>query len=453
MTEETRIGAEQVALGEVAGATGIPIEFGNWWSRLGGGFVTPAMFWAPDRVDSSPRSEHVPFLFWLVDALRPFALVELIEAPSATYLAACQAVSRLRLPARCYAISGRHAKRDELTAHHDSRYAQFSQLLKVPADQLFERFEDGTVDLVSIDAMEPGALARHYRAWLPKLSKRAVVLIHGIDDPSVESEALELWHVLAEKYPHFEFVHGAGLGVLGVGEDLPPALQHLFSLDAVAPRALEVREMFARLGGGIGLQAALTDVQRRLHAAFDSDQVAKLESALSAAKDALASARVDHVKTLKRLRKVEESIWWRITKPPRRLIKNHRWAIYNMRQWAMCAYWIATLRFARMKKQMRPYRHARLVLKSGLMHEGWYLRQYPDVAAVGIPPALHYVLYGGFEGRDPSPMFSSQAYLDAYPDVRTVKTNPLVHYMQKGRYENRAIAPSTAKPPVSNGKR
>jgi hypothetical protein len=181
--------------------------------------------------------------------------------------------------------------------------------------------------------------------------------------------------------------------------------------------------------------------------------VAKLDTALGAAKDALAAARVDHVKTLKRLRKVEESFWWRITKPPRRLVKNHRWAFYNMRQWAMCAYWIATFRFARMKKQMRPYRHARLVLKSGLMHEAWYLRQYPDVAAVGIPPSLHYVLYGGFEGRDPSPMFSSQAYLDAYPDVRAVKTCPLVHYMQKGRYENRAISPSTAKPPLAAAKR
>ncbi|HEV8392361.1 MAG TPA: class I SAM-dependent methyltransferase [Dongiaceae bacterium] len=453
MTEETRIGAEQVALGEVAGATGIPIEFGNWWSRLGGGFVTPAMFWAPDRVDSSPRCEHVPFLFWLVDALRPFTLVELTEAPAAPYLAYCQAVSRLRLPTRCYAISGRSTKRDELAGYHDERYAQFSQLLQVRAEKVCERFEDGTVDLLSIDATESGAFARHYESWLPKLSKRAVILVYGIDDPSTDNSALELWNALKDRHRHFEFVQGAGLGVLGVGNDLPPALQHLFSLDAIAPRALEVREMFARLGGSVGLQAELTDIRRRLHAALDSDQVAKLDSALSAAKDALAAARVDHVKTLKRLRKVEESFWWRITKPPRRLVKNHRWAFYNMRQWAMCAYWIATLRFARMKKQMRPYRHARLVLKSGLMHEAWYLRQYPDVAAVGIPPSLHYVLYGGFEGRDPSPMFSSQAYLDAYPDVRSMKTNPLVHYMQKGRYENRTISPSTAKPPLAAPKR
>jgi hypothetical protein len=97
---------------------------------------------------------------------------------------------------------------------------------------------------------------------------------------------------------------------------------------------------------------------------------------------------------------------------------------------------------------MRPYHQARLVLKSGLMHEAWYLRQYPDVAAVGVPPALHYVLYGGFEGRDPSPLFSSQAYLAAYPDVMAAKTNPLVHYLLRGRYENRAIAPSALRSPA-----
>lgn len=459
MTEETRIGAEQIALGEVAGATGFPIEFGSWWSRLGGGFVTPSMFWAPERVDRTPRSEHVPFAFWLVDALRPFTLAELTEAPAAPYLAYCQAVVRLRLPTRCYAISGggsgetRNPTAEEFASYHDARYAQFSQLLHMPAEHALERFEDGAVDLLSIDATESGAFARLYHAWLPKLSKRAVVLVHGIADPATENSALELWSALSDKYAHFEFVQGAGLGVLGVGDDLPPALRHLFSLDAIAPRALEVREMFARLGGSVGLQSELAEIQRQLQVALDSDQVAKLDAALTAAKDALAAARVDHVKTLKRLRRVEESFWWRITKPPRRLVKNHRWAFYKLRQWAMCAYWIAILRLGRMKKQMRPYRHARLVLKSGLMHEAWYLRQYPDVAAVGIPPALHYVLYGGFEGRDPSPMFSSQAYLQAYPDVMAAKTNPLVHYLQKGRYENRAIHPSTAlpRPPTVKG--
>ena len=61
MTEEKRIGAEQMALNEVTGSTGAPVELGSWWSRLGGGFVTPSMFWAPERVDGAARTEYVPF--------------------------------------------------------------------------------------------------------------------------------------------------------------------------------------------------------------------------------------------------------------------------------------------------------------------------------------------------------------------------------------------------------
>ena len=145
------------------------------------------------------------------------------------------------------------------------------------AEQQVDRFDDGAIDLLSIDATQSAAFADQLDAWLPKLSPRAVILVYGIDDPSTNNSALELWTTLSERYRHFEFVQGAGLGVLGVGKDLPPALQHLFSLDAIAPRALEVREMFARLGGGAGLQAELGDLRRRLNAALDSDQVAKLE--------------------------------------------------------------------------------------------------------------------------------------------------------------------------------
>lgn len=456
MSEEARIGTGALPLESTASGS---FAVGDWWSRLGGGFVTPSMFWIAEWVEASPRSEHVPFAFWLVDALRPFGIVDLSDRPGALLAAYCQAVARLQLPTRCHAISprgiGLKGEGEEFAAHHDTRYGQFSQLVAQSPERILAHFDEGSIDLLGIDLLgigpggEGAPPAGRYHAWLPKLSKRAIVLVHGIDDPAADSEARQFWESLADRYPHFEFLHGSGLGILGVGSDLPPALRQLFALDGLAPRSLDVREMFARLGHGLRMQAELAELQHQLQNASDSDQLAKLELALSAARDALATARVDHVKTLKRLRKVEESFWWRITKPLRRLVKNHRWTFYNIRQWTMCAFWAATLKFGRMKKQMRPYRHARLVLKSGLMHEAWYLRQYPDVAAVGVPPALHYVLFGGFENRDPSPMFSSQAYLSANPDVMAVKTNPLVHYLLKGRYENRAIQPSTARPPVS----
>ena len=52
---------------------------------------------------------------------------------------------------------------------------------------------------------------------------------------AADSGAREFWDTLADKYPHFEFRQGVGLGVLGIGMDLAPALHHLFSLDGVHP--------------------------------------------------------------------------------------------------------------------------------------------------------------------------------------------------------------------------
>ena len=64
-----------------------------------------------------------------------------------------------------------------------------------------------------------------------------------------------------------------------------------------------------------------------------------------------------------------------------------------------------------------------------------YLDAYPDVKAAGIDPALHYLLYGGPEGRNPSPFFSAQEYLDRNPDIAAAGLNPLLHYELHGHGE------------------
>ena len=58
----------------------------------------------PDQYAESARIEHAPFGFWLVDALRPRTIVELGAHHGFSYFVFCQAVLRLQLRARCFAI-------------------------------------------------------------------------------------------------------------------------------------------------------------------------------------------------------------------------------------------------------------------------------------------------------------------------------------------------------------
>lgn len=80
-----------------------------------------------------------------------------------------------------------------------------------------------------------------------------------------------------------------------------------------------------------------------------------------------------------------------------------------------------------------------LVNTSGFFDETLYLANNPDVAKTKMDPCKHYLLYGGFEGRDPGQNFRSGWYLDVNPDVKKAGINPLLHYLKYGKNEGRSI--------------
>ena len=86
-----------------------------------------------------------------------------------------------------------------------------------------------------------------------------------------------------------------------------------------------------------------------------------------------------------------------------------------------------------------------LIRNSKLFNKAWYLARNPDVAQAKVDPWLHYLLYGGFEGRDPGPNFSSSWYLSTYADVKH-SVNPLVHYQRYGLREGRLTRPAILDP-------
>ena len=81
------------------------------------------------------------------------------------------------------------------------------------------------------------------------------------------------------------------------------------------------------------------------------------------------------------------------------------------------------------------------VRESGLIHSTWYCETYPDVAMLGLHPAVHYMRYGAAMGRNPGKTFHTRNYLRAYPDVARTGMNPLLHYVLHGVKENRRKSP------------
>ncbi|NYS26202.1 glycosyltransferase family 2 protein, partial [Rhodobacteraceae bacterium 2376] len=83
---------------------------------------------------------------------------------------------------------------------------------------------------------------------------------------------------------------------------------------------------------------------------------------------------------------------------------------------------------------------------SDQFHRKWYMARNPEVAALGMSPAEHYLKYGAFLGRDPGKFFDTRFYLDTHPEAAQSGLNPLVHYELIGRWRNlprRAPRPDT----------
>lgn len=214
---------------------------------------------------SSPRRtvpflswrQHVPFAMLLVDVLKPRALVELGVHYGDSYCAFCQAVAELRLETSCYGVDtwkgDPHASfygsevLADLAAHHDPLYGVFSALIQSTFDEAVRHFPDGAIDILHIDGYHTYKAVKHdFETWLPKVSPRGVILLHDINEKQRDFGAWRVWDEVKVRYPHFEFLHCHGLGLVAVGEKPPEELSWLFEADD--EKATAIRNFFFCLG-------------------------------------------------------------------------------------------------------------------------------------------------------------------------------------------------------------
>ena len=251
----------------------------------------PIMTLHPERIDiSSAWIGHLPFAFWIIDAVAPDNLVELGTHGGVSYCAFCQAIKHLELPTRAHAIdtwdgdshTGDYPSETyiELKEYHDQRYAAFSDLVRTTFDNAVGKFADGSIDLLHIDGLHTfDAVSHDFETWLPKLSDRAVVLFHDINVYERDFGVQEFWREISAQYPSFAFEHGHGLGVLCVGTSQSKAMEWLTKLTSAQER--QVREKFnsmslplhreARQASDItGLRTELSRIDEQRHEAVQT---------------------------------------------------------------------------------------------------------------------------------------------------------------------------------------
>ena len=79
---------------------------------------------------------------------------------------------------------------------------------------------------------------------------------------------------------------------------------------------------------------------------------------------------------------------------------------------------------------------------SDLFDAEQYLALYPDVSALGLRAAAHYLRIGAKLLRNPGDGFDTAYYLASNADVARSGLNPLLHYLAHGRSEGRPCRPS-----------
>jgi hypothetical protein len=134
---------------------------------------------------------HIPFAFWITEAVKPAIFVELGTHSGNSYFAFCQSVAMNRLPTQCYAVDTwegddhtgfyDNSVFEDVNSYNNKHYPTFSHLLRMTFEQALTHFNDRSIDLLHIDGRHTyDAVKRDFETWLPKISQRGVVLFHDI---------------------------------------------------------------------------------------------------------------------------------------------------------------------------------------------------------------------------------------------------------------------------------
>ena len=454
----------------------------------------PIVFQMPKRLLPPPSwTMHTPYAMWLIDVLRPRTFVELGAFKGTSYCAFCQAIKELQLDTKCFAVDtwqgDPHSNFyggdvfEDLSQYHDENYAEFSKMVRKDFDSALPDFKDGSIDLLHIDGFHTYEAVKHdFETWLPKVSKRGVVLFHDISVREKDFGVWRYWEEIKGRYPHLEVHFGNGLGTLLVGSEVPENFQRLVRTINESNESVQVFQgFFEHLGRpcvNVVEQQLLVVEEQLLNETIsrhlkEIDETSRAWEVRGAEIDRLqgvaAALRAEVRRPWSRVgfrRKTKEELEQSPLSPADREAATRKIraklayfserrigeilaisveqvlgvAAAKLMKWAWAPGSLQPLRSGTQKLliSQRIKRQASLIEQSGLFDENFYREQLGLSFQVNFPLIAHFLLVGGRTRLSPHPLFDTRYYCSQLKSFKERFCNPLVHYLTVGWREGRS---------------
>lgn len=211
---------------------------------------------------------HIPFMFCLMNYMRPRTYLELGTHHGASFFAVCQAIRDFEIDCSPTAVDlwvgDQHTgEYDEDVYKHftwllENRYTGIGLILRKDFNEAAGDLDDHTLDLIHIDGLHTyEAVKNDYETWLPKASENSVILFHDTNVRERGFGVWKLWDEIKDNYVSFNFTHTHGLGIIALGSATTNPIISLLQIINSSESSKRSFDNFFNLAGERALHEAM----------------------------------------------------------------------------------------------------------------------------------------------------------------------------------------------------